>query len=955
MNTKEFIGTVVGDHGFYCAVGIEELHGVKRKPFVDQRLVSTLEEVVAASEEFDAKGMHSYFALGRFESNNNREASNVTEMRSFFLDLDCGAKKEYPTQVDAINALRKFCKDSKFPRPTMVNSGRGIHVYWPLINSVPRDQWLAVAQEFKAFTVRAGFLSDLTVPDDAARVLRIPGSHNYKDTPANLVSLVGAPATPIAFEVFRDLLGVAVDAKPKPKYTPRVMDAALEKMLGNRTSSFKGIMVKTIAGNGCAQLEYIIRNQADLSEPMWRAGLSVAAYCADSEKAIHKISAGHEGYSREATESKVAMIKGPYRCERFNEYNPNVCTDCQHWGKIGSPISLGTEVITTNETIDIFDKLSSVPSAPVQRYTIPKYPEPYSRGGITGGIYKKMVNKEGEVDEVLVYHNDLYAIRRVEDPEIGDAVVLRLHLPKDGVREFTVPQASMSKEEFRKIMASKGVAAIRMEELMTYVNTWINELQAQTTADHARRQFGWTDDSCTTFVLGSTEITKNEVTINPPSSSTAGLFDLFAVKGTLEGWKETMAFYNRPNFEAHQYMFGLSFGSILMEMTPINGAIFHMYNKESGLGKTTAMYAGASVWGNPDRLVLLERDTYNSKMNRAEIQKNIVMYMDEMTNTAPKDLSDFAYQYPSGQQRNRMSGKANTERFRGVPWKQLCGTTGNTSMLERISSYKSLPKAEAQRVLEHRVNAIHFASKEETDLFSTAIKDHYGHAGIIFVQEVLKDVDGTRKLLLEVQRQIDAAANLKAENRFWSVQAACTITGLMVAKRAGLVDYDIAALTKFIVKVMQVARDNIENMGGDPESVLTDYLAENYSNVLRITSTQDARRDSNGIEKLPLPEATPRGEFVGRYEYDAKIMYLRIKPLKDWCIKYQINYAGLVDSLTTGRTQAKKDKVRLTRGTNAAMAPVDVLVLNCADFMNDDTEQAIAAGAALAEVQAQTA
>jgi len=31
------------------------------------------------------------------------------------------------------------------------------------------------------------------------------------------------------------------------------------------------------------------------------------------------------------------------------------------------------------------------------------------------------------------------------------------------------------------------------------------------------------------------------------------------------------------------------------------------------------------------------------------------------------------------------------------------------------------------------------------------------------------------------------------------------------------------------------------------------------------------------------------------------------------------------------------------------------LVLNCADFMNDDTEQAIAAGAALAEVQAKTA
>ena len=42
---------------------------------------------------------------------------------------------------------------------------------------------------------------------------------------------------------------------------------------------------------------------------------------------------------------------------------------------------------------------------------------------------------------------------------------------------------------------------------------------------------------------------------------------------------------------------------------------------------------------------------------------------------------------------------------------------------------KAMPKAEAQRILECRVSRIHFDTKEETDTFSTAIQNNYGHAG----------------------------------------------------------------------------------------------------------------------------------------------------------------------------------------------------------------------------------
>jgi hypothetical protein len=377
-----------------------------------------------------------------------------------------------------------------------------------------------------------------------------------------------------------------------------------------------------------------------------------------------------------------------------------------------------------------------------------------------------------------------------------------------------------------------------------------------------------------------------------------------------------------------------------------------MYSKESGLGKTTGMLAGASIWGDPDLLMLQERDTFNSKMNRAEVYKNLAVYMDEMTNTAPKDLSDFLYQLPSGLQRNRMGAKANTERTRGHPWKTLFGTTGNTSMLERISMYKALPQAEAQRVLEHRVERVQFATKHETDQFAAEIKENYGHAGVVFIQYVMVNLEAVKQLTTTTQQRIDASSQLSAENRFWSVLVSRTITGLLIAKKAGLIDWQIAPIVAWANEVMRRAQNVTREMSTDVEAILMDYLAEHYNSMLRIKSTDDSRKQPMGLDHLITPDATPRGNsFVARYEYDIKKMYLLPKPLKEWCGKQQINYAGFVEGLKSGRTKAIKAKVRLSKGTQMSFPPVDVLIIDCSEFLDDEAEDTLAATSAISQAQ----
>ena len=931
METDVFLKNVLADDGLYALLAIRSSDDRRV-----QKFYPTIGHLIDGAVAFDAKGYDSYFGLATYDKDGSRKADNVKELKSFFLDLDCGPSKDYANQGDAIVALRRFCKELQLPKPLTVNSGRGVHVYWGLTESVGKENWLQVSRVLKAKCTQHNLLADTAVTADVCRVLRIPKTHNHKTDPPTEVTFFGFDTPPLVdFDEFAELLGDEPIQIPK-KYVP-----SESNFNNDKESVFLDIVNKTKAGKGCGQLKNIIKNQQEISEPLWRAGLSIAKYCIDGKEATHIVSRHHSDYTPEDTNRKVEAIKGPYLCNTFDEYSPDICTSCPHWGKIKSPIVLGQRIREATEEDNVVEAPAiNLPNSPTNIYTIPAYPRPYFRGA-NGGVYIRTRNADGDPDEKVIYHNDLYVVRRLRDVEIGEAIVMRLHLPKDGVREFTLPLTAVtSREEFRKYMSMQGVAVTRMDELMQYTTTWVNELQANSVADQAHRQFGWTGEDCESFILGNQEIFKDKVEFNPPSTQTAGLFPSFEPRGTMEDWKKAINFYNKDGFELHQFVVGTSFGSPLMQFSPINCAGLHIYSKDSGVGKTTAMSAAVSVWGRPDDLIIHERDTFNTKMNRGEIYHNLPLYMDELTNTHGRELSNIAYQLTGGRQRGRMASGSNTERHRGEAWRLLAVTTGNTSMIERISIIKAMPKAEAQRILECRVKRMHFETKEETDVFSTALQENYGHAGKEYVQYLMSNISSVKKLLGEIQQRVDKKAGLTAENRFWSILVSATVTGVMIANKLGLVDYDPKKVFDWGVSQLLENKRQVADMNVSVEEVLNDFIHEHWSNVLWIKSTDDLRKQQD-IDKdsLIIPEAVPRGKLVARYETDLKRAYLLPKPLKSWCGDQQINYNSFVHDLTT-KLNARRSKIRLSKGTHMNLPPADVIVVDCSvEKLNGNTEE----------------
>jgi len=933
MERLEFFRAVLGAGGDYCLFAAKA--GRKK-----QKFYRTIEQLAHAAEDFDEDDFDVYFGLATFVSGTDRTASNAQLMGALFLDLDCGPTKEFPDQVSALQALKTFVSELGLPKPLLVNSGYGVHVYWPLAEAVEPSVWLPVADSLKRACEALGLRADRNVTTDMARILRVPGTRNFKrDTPAPVAILgVGSAARP-SIDLMREKLSTYARAMPVALGSPALSvadDPVMQRLLGNKTNSFRKIVERTAKGRGCEHLALAIAEPETIDEPSWRAALSITKFCTEGLKAAHKISRGHPDYDPEETEAKFAAIKGPYTCASFDSMRPGLCVECPHFRKITSPVQLGA---TVEEAEEVEEDVEGAVAEPTVEYkspntgTIPRFPFPYFRGK-HGGVYTKQKNDDGDVEEVLVYLNDLYYTKRVVDPTFGECVIGRLHLPNDEVREFVVPLvAATSKEELRKTLSKYGVSVSskKWDTIMAYTHSWIEQLQTTSAADTARTQFGWSDGSFTSYVIGDREIFPSEVGYNPPSAKTAFLFPALKPKGTLEGWIQQAKFYDRPGLEPYQYVVCQALAAPLMRFLPVHAAIFDFYSDGSGHGKSTTQKFALTIYGTPDELIMGPKDTLNARMNRLELMKDVNVQFDEFTEFPAEHTSDLIYGITDGRQKARMHSGANEERHRGEAWYTTVCASSNHSMLAKVFLMKSNPRAEVQRVLRYHVQPHNFTEKSETDLFAKSIGDHTGHAVEAFVQRVMQDIPTTKELLDTVQRRLDKACGLTMQNRFWSVQGAVVVSALILARDIGLLSYDPARLFAWVVDLIKANKD------ADKESILTvdnfinDFVNENYGNILWIKSTADQRvgQNNNGLDSLVVPEMMPRGKLAARYETDTQKLFIPILPLKQWCAKQRVNFDSVCQEIQE-KMGGRKVRTRLSKGTKLNMPPMHAMVMRFA-------------------------
>ena len=936
MDTEQFLKTVLGDEGFYCTVCIKE------NKQVTQEFKESIEDVVQSVKQIDAAGNEAYFAVSTFKEK-QRKAEYAEQLKTLFLDIDCGEGKDYATRNEGLDALKAFYKRYKLPPTLIVNSGRGWHVYWVLDKPCSRDEWITVAEQLKNACSDFGLKADTAVTADAARILRPVGTRNYKGNVPLPVELYSSSNYITSLQEFKDKLpNSLMPVLPQREYSEEdKRDMELASGGGERYSySLTDILNKSVTGKGCQQIHRAVEKPNEITYNQWIDVLSVVKECEEGPKAIHVISNKYDKYSKSETESVAAGLKWAHHCTTFEQNNPDGCADCIHKDspKIRSPKDLGRRLLKkVQEETETQVTEQEDPKQPI----IPKYPYPYFSLR-NGGIGVMETDDEGNQFEKPLCDTDFYIVKRLRDKIVGPAYIFRHHTKQEGIREFMIPaQKLISTESFKIQMSKNDIFTLAPMDLMKYVAAWIaqvkdvNGLPEIQVAD----QFGWTDNN-KSFILGDREIHADSIEPNYPSSVTEDYFMHFEKKGSLEEWKKIPKFFDKVGFEPHQYMFGLSFAAPLMVFAPkIAGSIFHLKSSESGFGKSTGQFAGASVWGDPTLVVQKGDDTIASIWKVTETYKNIIIYCDELSNKGGKELSGFAYDVSGGKQRNRLRGSSeiNKERYRGNPWRTLVGTSGNTSILETISAeFRESPKGETQRVLEAetmvKLKEDSATTREGIEL-NMLLENNYGHAGEKYIQFVVKRKDVIEKILLQKIEQLIKQTELSAQNRFWLWQAAGVLTGLLIASRLGLHSLNIDNLQDWICKQLRHARDETVKMTVDIHDTIAAYLADNNRSILRLKSTDKEVYDPE-METLISPEQLPMYKFVGRHEFDTNTLYLLPAPFKKWCLLRKIDY-GSTRRAIMEQMNGTAMKFRLGTNTNLKLPSTHVLKLSWSEEVTE--------------------
>lgn len=221
--------------------------------------------------------------------------------------------------------------------------------------------------------------------------------------------------------------------------------------------------------------------------------------------------------------------------------------------------------------------------------------------------------------------------------------------------------------------------------------------------------------------------------------------------GSFSVWKEHCSALRRNKI--NRLAFAASFGSALIEPLRILPFVFHVWSGESGTGKTVAIMAAMSIWGNPKMggLVKTMNTTKVGIMRTSAFLYSLPYAGDELQTMKDKWTTNFdqlIYQITEGIDRGRGRASGGVEETK----------TWHNSYL--FTGEEPITKSNSRAGSKNRVIEIEVEDKliEDGNYTVSLLTENYGHAGKKLVTYLQGADDG--KLREEYKKYFDAMCKL---------------------------------------------------------------------------------------------------------------------------------------------------------------------------------------------------
>ena len=842
MDTLTFFQRVLPLTGFYVTTAINP-NGSR------QGFFTTLDELAKAVLGLEHRGNNTYFAISAFVEKGNRTKENVRATKVIALDVDCGENKPFPTWREGLIATGQFIQQLRLPKPLIIHSGNGLHVYWVLTEELEPARWKPLAEAMKVAAKAKNFEIDWAVPADSARILRPVGTTNPKNG-AQVRMLIDAQ--PVVVEQLVTCLTPYMVTQARS-----IPSSPLAQALAVTSDVIPANAV--VIATKCQQIDWATKNQSDVDEPFWYGLMGIAAYCQNEVATAIAWSDQHPNFDQNETIRKMRHWKnattGPTTCKKFEELRPAGCKGCKFKDKVGTPARLGIQYLEVALA-------SAIPNDTAHAIPIPR---PFKR--TQDGI--KMTLDETDID---VCKFDIYPVAYGKDESLGyETVRYHWNRPHLGWQELTMRQALLTEghRDFATVLADQGIVLHNRNQtgyFQIMLRSYMDELRQIRAMTNLYVAMGW-KENFSQFVIGDTILRRNvdgsvvEEPVTLASSSYRLGHELWCTSGSLDAWVSFTSLLDKADLRAHMFALAVGFSGPLYAFTGLKGLTVSLYGPTGG-GKSLAQMWIQSIFGNPDKLHFAAKFTQNSLFGRIGLYSHMPMTIDEVTLMDNKEMCDFTYWVSQGRDKARMN--RNAEECDTKTWALPVIVSTNKSMNSKLIASGLDTDAQLARILEVNVplNKLFTRDSIVGRKIYEFVNTNYGHVGREFIKRLLElGPDGIHATITQAIAEFPKRynANFSGGERFWEQAIILADLAARLAKEWGLIAFNHKDGIEWVLAQVGAIRRVISEFKVDAFDLLTEYLNENSDATLTVTQT--------GTNK-PLVDFSrlPRGELRVRFE-----------------------------------------------------------------------------------------
>ena len=760
-----------------------------------------------------------------------RLADTAVALKSLFVDIDV-KPEAYPTTQDALAALQGFLANTGLPVPSAVvmSGSGGFHCHWSLDRTMSREEWQILANRLAAATLHHGLITDSQCTIDSARILRVPGTKNFKHAVPAEVTLLSCGEdvsyTQVAsiLEAYKDL------AVASP---PRRTGPSLNDDLGaNMPVARLPITLPAVAAVCPFIGETVRTGGADNSQPLWFMTAAVSVFLEEGVDALHAMSLKHPGYVPADTQHLFDRVAEGHRsrdlgwpkCSKIALSGAKECANCPLLAQDKSPLH---------------HAVPDIKKGVGQDDTLPKQ---FARDA-DGIINVRSVDDHGQSILIPICHYPIYDAWLSNNPWTLHVITAGEHRRPTTVEIPT--EVIGAKDGFNKYMSSRGffLTEKQYKLMKEFFVAWMQQLQQHKEKVISSSPFGWSvvDSKIEGFAYGGRVWMPTGD--RPAASPNAVLQAQYAPKGDIKIWKEAAEVVYSQRRPALDAILAVAFAAPLVRFTGFPGLILNAYSPESGIGKTTAMKVAQSVWANPVLAMQGLNDTTNAVLGKAGQIRHIPMLWDEIKSDAQiKRFCSIVFELTGGREKARM--QADTSLRMSGQWQTMLVSASNDSLIDGMAREAGSTTAGLHRLFEYVVEKPAQVTHDigYVQRLLGRLDDNFGHVGMDYARFLGEAHERIADEVGQLQSEIMAEVKAHQEERLWASTIAVLLRGASYANERGYTDIDIDGLKVFLMAVLERMRGEVKESPTDlttdlsVSAVLAELLAATRARNTLITN-----------------------------------------------------------------------------------------------------------------------